>query len=80
MFKKFLNLPKLITLSFVLLFIGNVSVLIFVENIFIEFGELFRVNSFTVLIWTVVTFFGALISRYASNYLTGFKFHNNVLG
>lgn len=79
MFKKFLNLPKLITLSFVLLFIGNVSVLIFAENIFIEFGELFRVNSFTVLIWTVVTFFGALISRYASNYLTGFKFHNKFM-
>ncbi len=38
-------------------------------------GNIVRVNGFTLLIWTTVTFFSALVSSYAGNYLHGFRFH-----
>lgn len=39
-----------------------------------EFGTIFRINPFTLLIWIVVTFFSAVVSNYSYNYLKGFKF------
>lgn len=38
-------------------------------------GDILRINSFTILIWTTVTFFSAIISTYATTYLKGFRFH-----
>jgi NAD(P)H-quinone oxidoreductase subunit 5 len=38
--------------------------------------ECFEINGFTVLIWTLVTFFGAIISSYGKNYLKGFEYHS----
>lgn len=37
-------------------------------------GHLFRINGFTLLIWSTVLFFSAVLSSYAKNYLTGFKY------
>jgi len=39
------------------------------------YGSLFRINGFTILIWTTVTFFSTIVSFYAKNYLTGFRYH-----
>lgn len=78
-FRKLFNLRNGLTILFALLFLVNVSLLIFGSGISYEFADVFRINTFTILIWTVVTFFGAVISKYASNYLTGFKFHNKFM-
>lgn len=40
-----------------------------------NFETIFRVNGFTLLIWTTVLFFSAVLSSYAKNYLKGFKYH-----
>jgi NAD(P)H-quinone oxidoreductase subunit 5 len=37
--------------------------------------DIFRINSFTLLIWITVIFFSAIISTYSKNYLQGFKYH-----
>lgn len=37
--------------------------------------NLYRINGFTLLIWTTVTFFSAIILSYSNNYLKGFKYH-----
>jgi len=42
-------------------------------------GNLFRINGFTLLIWATVTFFSALISRYSTNYLKGFKYQSKFM-
>ena len=42
-------------------------------------GMLFRINGFTILIWTTVTFFSAIVSSYAGNYLKGFRFHSRFM-
>ena len=39
-----------------------------------EFLGLFRIDGFTILIWTVVTLFSAVISSYAKRYLEGFRY------
>jgi NAD(P)H-quinone oxidoreductase subunit 5 len=38
--------------------------------------NLFRINGFTLLIWSTVLFFNAVLSSYAKNYLTGFKYQH----
>ena len=40
-----------------------------------QLGEIFRINGFTLLIWSTVLFFSALLSTYSKNYLKGFKYH-----
>lgn len=40
-----------------------------------EFENIFRINGFTLLIWTTVLFFSAILSTYSKNYLQGFKYH-----
>jgi NAD(P)H-quinone oxidoreductase subunit 5 len=64
-----------------LLFIGNLAYLIyFFANISEwKFGDILRINGFTLLIWTTVTFFSAIVSSYAGNYLVGFKFKNRFM-
>ena len=43
------------------------------------FKNLIKINGFTLLIWTVVTFFSAIVSTYATNYLKGFKYHSRFM-
>lgn len=44
-----------------------------------SWGSIFKSNGFTLLIWTSVTFFSAIVSSYASNYLKGARFHTRFL-
>ena len=37
-------------------------------------GNLLRIDGFTILIWSTVTFFSAIVSSYAKNYLNGFRY------
>lgn len=39
-------------------------------------SKVFRINGFTLLIWSTVLFFNAILSSYAKNYLTGFKYQH----
>jgi NAD(P)H-quinone oxidoreductase subunit 5 len=64
-----------------LLFAGNLVYLI--SNLIRvpewNFGSVFRINGFTILIWTTVTFFSAIVSSYAGNYLKGARFHSRFM-
>ena len=64
-----------------LLFIGMLSYLLINYPNIPEwhYGNVLRINGFTLLIWTVVTFFSALISSYGKNYLKGFKYHSKFI-
>ncbi len=64
-----------------LMFVGNVAYLIFNFSTTEawEFGTILRINGFTILIWTTVTFFSAIVSSYAGNYLTGSKYHSRFM-
>jgi NAD(P)H-quinone oxidoreductase subunit 5 len=44
-----------------------------------DWKGIFRINGFTMLIWTTVTFFSAVVSSYAQNYLKGFRYHNRFM-
>jgi len=63
------------------LFLGNFASLIycFFNPLSWTLGSLLYINGFTLLLWTVVTFFGALVCSYASNYLLGFAFYNRFM-
>ncbi|SDG64339.1 proton-conducting transporter transmembrane domain-containing protein [Psychroflexus sediminis] len=39
-----------------------------------EYLDIFRINGFTLLIWTTVLFFSSIVSSYSKNYLTGFQY------
>lgn len=41
--------------------------------------NIIRINGFTLLIWTTVTFFSAILSTYSSYYLVGFKYHEKFV-
>ena len=75
------TLPKIITAFLWFLFIGNLVYLMYFFPNIREWqqGTIFRINGFTVLIWTTVTFFGALVGSYAGNYLNGFKYHTRFM-
>ena len=45
----------------------------------LKWGPAFKIYGFTLLIWTVVSFFGALVSSYASRYLTGFRYQGQFM-
>jgi NAD(P)H-quinone oxidoreductase subunit 5 len=72
---------KIVTSLLWLLFLGNATFLIFNFSNMSEWSweHILRINGFTILIWTTVTFFSAIVSTYASNYLTGFKFHSRFM-
>ncbi len=76
-----LTLPKIITAFLWLLFTGNlVYMMYFFPNMKEWYqGTFFRINGFTILIWTTVTFFGALVGSYAGNYLNGFRYHTRFI-
>lgn len=70
-----------VTALFWVMFLGNVTYLSF--NFFNIpewiFENSLKINGFTILIWTTVTFFSAIVSSYANNYLTGFRFQNRFM-
>ena len=64
-----------------LLFSGNLIYLIlhFFQMPEWSYGDLLKINGFTILIWTTVTFFSAIVSTYASTYLKGFTYHSKFM-
>lgn len=64
-----------------LLFAGNLVYLILNFFSIPEWtnGDLLKINGFTILIWTTVSFFSAIVSSYAKNYLKGFKYHSKFM-
>lgn len=42
-------------------------------------GDLIRLNGFSDLMWTVITFFSALVCSYSYKYLTGFRYRNRFM-
>ncbi|MBP2283428.1 NAD(P)H-quinone oxidoreductase subunit 5 [Flavobacterium sp. CG_23.5] len=72
-----LSFAKIINYALWLLFIINLSYLIYnFPNIPVwNYGSVLKINGFTVLIWTLVTFFSALIGSYGKSYLEGFRYH-----
>lgn len=71
----------LVTSLLWLLFIANAAYLI--SNFFNmpnwSVNSIVHINGFTLLIWTTVTFFSAIVSSYAAKYLTGFRYHSNFM-
>jgi NAD(P)H-quinone oxidoreductase subunit 5 len=74
-------LAKIVTLLLWFLFLGNAVYLIFNFSNMPEWRweSVMKINGFTILIWTTVTFFSAVVSSYAGNYLTGFKYHSRFM-
>ena len=72
-----LSFAKIINYALWLLFIINLSYLIYnFPNIPVwNYGSVLKINGFTVVIWTLVTFFSALIGSYGKSYLEGFRYH-----
>jgi NAD(P)H-quinone oxidoreductase subunit 5 len=72
--KKSLLSQILIPLTW-LMFLGNAALIVYYSSDFPSwtFGELFQINGFSIVIWTVVTFFSAIVQMYATNYMKGFK-------
>tara|TARA_R110002051_G_scaffold200586_2_gene267433 strand:- start:4603 stop:6090 length:1488 start_codon:yes stop_codon:yes gene_type:complete len=80
------NIQKAVISGFVtsilwLMFIGNMVYLIvnFANMPKWYLGNSFHINGFTILIWTTVTFFSAIVSSYANSYLKGFRFHSRFM-
>lgn len=74
-------IPKIITSFLWLLFAGNLLYLLvgFANIQEWHLRSVFRINGFTLLIWTTVTFFSAVVSSYSDNYLTGFRYHSRFM-
>jgi NAD(P)H-quinone oxidoreductase subunit 5 len=62
-------------LLWIFFFISLVSIpFYYVQNQIINLGEYFRINGLSLIIFSTVGFFGALISSFSKKYLFGFKF------
>lgn len=61
-----------------ILFSGNLFYLLYhfpdIPEWFV--GDILRFNGFTLLIWTTVTFFSAMVGSYAENYLQGYRYRS----
>ncbi|MDR9400534.1 MAG: proton-conducting transporter membrane subunit [Psychroflexus sp.] len=57
-------------------FILSVGILVYYQLTSPDWNghNIFRINGFTLLIWSTVLFFNAVLSTYAKNYLAGFKY------
>ena len=75
------TLSSAVILVLWMLFLGNTVYLFY--NFFSmpdwRWGSLLRINGFTILIWTTVTFFSAVVSTYAGTYLIGFRYHSRFM-
>lgn len=80
-----LNKPSLLSQILIpltwMLFLGSLALLVFYFSDFPSwsFGELFQINGFSIVIWTVVAFFSAIVQMYATNYMKGFKWKPQFL-
>ena len=76
------GIARLVSILLWLLFIANLAGLIFMANqpLLLKAGDFIIFNHFSLLIWTTVTFFGAVVSTYAANYLKGFRYHGRFMG
>lgn len=74
-------ISRLVIVLLWLLFAGNFAYLILNFNTIPEWylGSVFKINGFTILIWTTVTFFSAIVSTYAGKYLKGFRYHSRFM-
>ncbi len=71
------TLFKLINAILWTIFIICFSFLLLSYNNSIDLNNgVFRINGFTVLMWTVVSFFSAIVNSYSISYLKGFKYHS----
>ncbi|MBR9844646.1 MAG: pesticidal protein Cry28Aa [Algicola sp.] len=75
------TVSNLLIISLWLFFASNLIYLVLNLNSIPEwqFEGVFRINGFTILIWTTVSFFSAIISSYANNYLKGFRYHSRFI-
>ena len=75
------NISKIISAILWVSFAINISLLTYFYPNIPDYavGNLLKINGFTVLIWTVVTFFSALISTYSTSYLKGFKYQTKFM-
>lgn len=73
--------PTSISILLWLLFLCNATFLILNGSDVVEtsLDHIFRLQGFTFLIWTVVTFFSALVSSFAVNYLKGARYHSKFM-
>ena len=76
-----LTMNRVLSLCLWLIFAGNVVLLVLYFNNMPEWtlGSALRINGFTILIWTAVTFFSAIVSSYSGNYLQGFRFQSRFM-
>ncbi|AFL82282.1 NADH:ubiquinone oxidoreductase subunit 5 (chain L)/multisubunit Na+/H+ antiporter, MnhA subunit [Aequorivita sublithincola DSM 14238] len=78
--QKSFHLSKIYTIVpiflWVLFFTNLFTILYYLPNTILwQWNDIFKINGFTILIWTTVTFFSAIVSTYARNYLNGFTYH-----
>lgn len=76
--------PIISKVVIVLLWFLFASNLVFISLCFFDIpvwilGDFLRINGFTLLIWTTVTFFSAIVSSYAGSYLKGFRYHSRFM-
>lgn len=75
------SIPKGITTFFWVFFLACLAGLVYFFPGAPEwtYGNLFRVNGFTVLICSTVAFFSAVVGTYSLRYLNGFRYHNRFM-
>jgi NAD(P)H-quinone oxidoreductase subunit 5 len=78
---QFLTMAKIINYFLWLLFLSNLLCLVIYSPHIPEwrYGDLLKINGFTVLIWNVVSFFSAVVNSYGKKYLNGFRYHTTFL-
>jgi NAD(P)H-quinone oxidoreductase subunit 5 len=64
-----------------LLFLANVALIGFYYSEFPSwsYADLFHINGFSIVIWTVVLFFSGIVQMYGASYMKGFKRQNSFL-
>lgn len=69
------TLSKVLILFTWMLFVANAAILVyyFSDVPTWRFDDILLVNGFSIVIWTVVTFFSGIVQMYAANYMKGFK-------
>lgn len=72
---------KIVSYFLWFLFVANMVYLFWANSDFskLMLQNYLKIDSFSVLIWAVVTFFSAVISSYSENYLKGFEHHSKFV-
>lgn len=78
---QFLTMAKITNFFFWFLFLSNLLCLVIYSPHIPEwrYGNVLKINGFTVLIWTMVSFFSAVVNSYGKKYLNGFRYHITFL-